>query len=447
MPSITRGVTVSANVSRSGNVGTWQFPTQLPLNSAPDAPLFDPTGSSLGYSTYLAATGFDFSDIPDGSTINGIVVDWYLFCDWGTGNYSDESVYLTFDAATPSGSNKAGIGTLPTFATAFTYGGAVDTWGTGPTTAAIKDPDFGSLLALSSDSGVGYARAKYCEITVYYTEAADPLPCGGVPPTKQFGAYGDLIAMLKNTSGQKIGSQMLTIADGSPFTGSVTVYVTGDAGTQAAGSVGSGACTHEGNGYHTYAPSQAETNYDLIAFTFVGSGAYNQTVQVATQSAGGSAPTVEEIGDELETRSLTVGTIETDAIDANAIKADAVTKIQTGLADAIADEVETRTVSANVVEINGNADAAERLENGTMAIAVCVVGDGSTTTSIVPTSIDPVLSALNQVKDQAVCFAADTTTAALRNHKTPILASDSDGTLQVKAMPAVPVNGDKFTIQ
>lgn len=86
------------------------------------------------------------------------------------------------------------------------------------------------------------------------------------------------MAMKKNVAGQKVGVQMTTIADGSPFTGSVTVYVTGDAGTQAAGSVGSGACTHEGKGYHTYAPAQAETNYDLVAFTFEGTGAATVTV-------------------------------------------------------------------------------------------------------------------------------------------------------------------------
>jgi hypothetical protein len=88
--------------------------------------------------------------------------------------------------------------------------------------------------------------------------------------------------MKKNVSGQKIGAQMITASDGSAFTGSVTVYVTGDAGTQAVGSVGSGACTHEGNGYHTYAPAQAETNYDLIAFTFIGTGAIPATVQIFT---------------------------------------------------------------------------------------------------------------------------------------------------------------------
>lgn len=88
--------------------------------------------------------------------------------------------------------------------------------------------------------------------------------------------------MKKNVAGQKVGAQMVSASDGSAFTGSVTVAVTGDAGTQATGSVGSGACTHEGNGYHTYAPAQAETNYELIAFTFTGTGAVPATVQVFT---------------------------------------------------------------------------------------------------------------------------------------------------------------------
>lgn len=98
--------------------------------------------------------------------------------------------------------------------------------------------------------------------------------------------------MLKNVAGQKIGAQLITTADGSAFTGSVTVAVTGDAGTQATGSVGSGACAHEGGGYHTYAPAQAETNYDLVAFTFSGTGAISVTVQVYTLPATGIlAPT------------------------------------------------------------------------------------------------------------------------------------------------------------
>lgn len=88
--------------------------------------------------------------------------------------------------------------------------------------------------------------------------------------------------MRKNVASQVVGAQMVSASDGSAFTGSVTCYVTGDGGTQAAGSVGSGACTHEGNGFHTYAPAQAETNYDHVAFTFTGTGAVPATVQVYT---------------------------------------------------------------------------------------------------------------------------------------------------------------------
>jgi hypothetical protein len=88
----------------------------------------------------------------------------------------------------------------------------------------------------------------------------------------------------KNVASQVVGAQMVSATDGSAFTGSVTCSVTGDGGTQAPGSVGSGACTHEGNGFHTYAPAQAETNYNHVAFTFTGTGAIPVTVQVYTAS-------------------------------------------------------------------------------------------------------------------------------------------------------------------
>lgn len=86
--------------------------------------------------------------------------------------------------------------------------------------------------------------------------------------------------MKRNVSGQTVGCQLVSATDGSAFTGSVTVYITGDAGTQSVGSVGGGACTHEGNGFHTYAPAQGETDYAHVAFTFVGTGAVPATVQI-----------------------------------------------------------------------------------------------------------------------------------------------------------------------
>lgn len=86
--------------------------------------------------------------------------------------------------------------------------------------------------------------------------------------------------MKKNASSQSIGAEMITAADGTAFTGSVSVLVTKDNGTQTAG--GATAPAHEGNGYHSYSPTQAETNADHIAFTFTGSGAIPATIQLFT---------------------------------------------------------------------------------------------------------------------------------------------------------------------
>lgn len=87
--------------------------------------------------------------------------------------------------------------------------------------------------------------------------------------------------MRKNVSGQIIGAEIVA-TNGTAFTGSVTCYVTIDNGTQTIGSIGSGICAHKGNGYHSYTPSQTETNGNHIAFTFIGSGAVPATQQVYT---------------------------------------------------------------------------------------------------------------------------------------------------------------------
>ncbi len=165
--------------------------------------------------------------------------------------------------------------------------------------------------------------------------------------------------MKKNVAGQKIGSQMVSATDGSAFTSAVTVYVTGDAGTQAVGSVGAGACTHEGNGYHTYAPAQAETNYDLIGFTFIGTGAVPSSVQVytgfpQTGDAFTTATAIEVDTQDIQARlpaalvsgriDASVGAMAANVLTATAINADAITAakvaadVSAEFADAVWDE-------------------------------------------------------------------------------------------------------------
>jgi hypothetical protein len=85
--------------------------------------------------------------------------------------------------------------------------------------------------------------------------------------------------MKKNVAGQAIGAQLVSATDGSNVTsGTTTVYRTGDNGTQAS----IGTATHKGQGYWSIALSQANTNFDHAAFTFVNTNAVSATVQVFT---------------------------------------------------------------------------------------------------------------------------------------------------------------------
>jgi len=86
----------------------------------------------------------------------------------------------------------------------------------------------------------------------------------------------------KNVAGQVIGAQMVSAINGSAFVAGVSVAVTGDGGTQTPGA---GTLAHEGNGLWSYVPTQAETNFAHVAFTFTGANAVPTTVQVYTELA------------------------------------------------------------------------------------------------------------------------------------------------------------------
>lgn len=213
--------------------------------------------------------------------------------------------------------------------------------------------------------------------------------------------------MKKNISSQKIGAQMVSATDGSEFTGTVTVYVTLDAGTQAIGAVGSGVCTHEGHGYHTYAPSQAETNGDLCAFTFVGTGAVPATVQCDTV-----APT-------------------------------AVVDIQARLPAALTG---AGNMKADSIAIDGDTSAATRLKRGALAAVLVTIGSASTQTNIVTSSMDPAAAVTDQFKDAALVFDKNTTTVNLRGQRCRIISSTSGGVLAVTQLTTAPVSGDTAEI-
>ncbi len=96
------------------------------------------------------------------------------------------------------------------------------------------------------------------------------------------------MAFYRGLAGQKIGAQLVSAVDGTPFTsGSVTVFVTLDAGTQSSG----GSAVHEGEGYWTCSPTLDQTDGILCAYTFIGTNAVPQTIQIFTTAIPTLTPT------------------------------------------------------------------------------------------------------------------------------------------------------------
>jgi hypothetical protein len=75
-----------------------------------------------------------------------------------------------------------------------------------------------------------------------------------------------------------------------------------------------------------------------------------------------------------------------------------------------------------------------------------VVGTGSTTTSIVTSSLLPAPSINDQLFGRIVIFHNNTSTAALRSQATRITASTGAGVLTVDALTTAPASGDTFDI-
>jgi hypothetical protein len=101
---------------------------------------------------------------------------------------------------------------------------------------------------------------------------------------------------------------------------------------------------------------------------------------------------------------------------------------------------------SNVTQIAGVSASATNLSRTTQAITICTVGTGSSTTSIITSSMDPVASVVDQFKGRIVTFDRSTTTPGLRGQATDITGSTATGVLTVSTLTTAPVSGDTFTI-
>lgn len=120
-----------------------------------------------------SAYNFDFSAIPDGATIDGIVV----VCEGcETTNGRDCSwnlaILTTDGGSTTTGSNNATTTIFAGGSVNITHGGPSDTWGASLTSAIVKNSGFGVNLRGQSDDGANVQlKLDSVQMTVYYTES------------------------------------------------------------------------------------------------------------------------------------------------------------------------------------------------------------------------------------------------------------------------------------
>lgn len=107
---------------------------------------------------------------------------------------------------------------------------------------------------------------------------------------------------------------------------------------------------------------------------------------------------------------------------------------------------EAGKVDANLLSIGGDTTAAAAFKRAVLGNTTGTIGTGSSTTSLVTSSLTPAASVADQFKGRIVTFAQDTTTAALRGQATDITASTDAGVLTVTALTTAPVSGDTFAI-
>ena len=104
----------------------------------------------------------------------------------------------------------------------------------------------------------------------------------------------------------------------------------------------------------------------------------------------------------------------------------------------------------NIVQIRGSATAARMLEEGTRGNVFGTIGSGSSSTSLVTSSVTPTPSASipNQNVGRQLTFREDTITVALRGQATDITAATAATipVYTVTQLTAAPVSGDNFVI-
>lgn len=163
----------------------WNTPTNIYADDAATANVIATSFDSPDQTYVLKAYTFDFSGIPDGSTINGVtcrINTWYRS---GQGAGSLDLLQLLDTSLAKVGTNQCAtpVALTTTDTTIITKGGAADLWGNALTAAWVKNANFGVAIGIAATAANADVDVDYVTLEIDYTPAnvtVTPTPISGV---------------------------------------------------------------------------------------------------------------------------------------------------------------------------------------------------------------------------------------------------------------------------
>jgi len=335
----------------------------------------------------LKATGFDFSAIPDGSTINGVTCRVNAWFASGQGSGSLDLCQLLDVAAAKVGTNQCStpVALTTTTSTVITKGSASDQWGNSLTAAWVKDPDFGVALGVLATAANADVFIDYVTLEIDYTAAA---PTGTLATTLAG-------ATLAAAGAETISGTATSTLDGVTLAASGTETIAGTlastlagatfaaSGTveESSGSTGTLATTLAGA---TLTSSGTETISGTAASTFTGatltasgtealSGTLTTTLGGVTLTASGAETVTGTLASTLDGATLTASDSGSGVTGTLAVTPTGATLAASG----------TETISGTVaITMAGATFAASNVTISDPSERTLTVGRNSRTTTV-----------------------------------------------------------------
>lgn len=155
----------------------WNTPGNVTADDGSTANCIAASFDSPDQTFVLKAQGFDFSSIPDGSTIDGVTARVNAWFRSGQGSGSLDLCQLLDTSSAKVGTNQCAtpVALTTTTTTIITKGGVADPWGNALDAAWVKSANFGIALGVLATAANADVDIDYVTLDIEYTPPSGPI--------------------------------------------------------------------------------------------------------------------------------------------------------------------------------------------------------------------------------------------------------------------------------